>query len=113
MPQPIQGQRVARVGGQRGQNVLTFQLHQLLRREPAERDVGRGSMSCLMSALPQPSFQSFSQTPFLRNGIGGLVFLPSRRQRSGVAGGFLDELHPRVEAEFGVDVGEVGLHGAR
>ncbi len=53
------------------------------------------------------------RTPFLRNGIGGLVFLPSRRQRSGVAGCFLDELHPRGEAEFGVDVGEVGLHGAR
>ena len=25
----------------------------------------------------------------------------------------LCELHPRDEAEFGVDVGEVGLHGAR
>jgi hypothetical protein len=58
-----------------------------------------------MSALPQPSFQSFSQTPFLRNGIGGWVFLPSRRQRSAVAGRFLDKLHPRAEAEFGVDVG--------
>jgi hypothetical protein len=33
--------------------------------------------------------------------------------RSGVAGGFLDELHAAGEAEFGVDVGEVGLHGAR
>ena len=31
-----------------------------------------------MSALPQPSFQSFSQTPFLGNGIVGFVFLPSR-----------------------------------
>jgi hypothetical protein len=30
-----------------------------------------------------------------------------------VTGCFLDELHPRAEAEFGVDVGEVGLHGAR
>ena len=52
------------------------------------------------------------RTPFLRNGIGGLVFLPSRGQRSGVAGGFLDELYAAGEAEFGVDVGEVGLHGA-
>ena len=51
--------------------------------------------------------------PFLRNGIGGLVFLLSRRQRSGVAGCFLDELYAAGEAEFGVDVGEVGLHGAR
>ena len=32
---------------------------------------------------------------------------------SGVAGCFLDQLHARGEAEFGVDVGEVGLHGAR
>ncbi len=32
---------------------------------------------------------------------------------SGVAGCFLGELHARGEAEFGVDVGEVGLHGAR
>jgi hypothetical protein len=31
----------------------------------------------------------------------------------GVAGCFLDELHARGESEFGVDVGEVGLHGAR
>ena len=28
-----------------------------------------------------------------------------------MAGGFLDELHARNEAEFGVDLGEVGLHG--
>jgi hypothetical protein len=30
-----------------------------------------------------------------------------------VAGGFLDEMHAAGEAEFRVDVGEVGLHGAR
>ncbi len=70
-------------------------------------------MSCLMSALPQPSFQSFPQTPSLRNGIGGLVFLPSRRQRSAVAGRFLDQLDARGQSELGVDVREVGLHGAR
>ena len=28
-------------------------------------------------------------------------------------GCFLSELQPRGQAEFGVDVGEVGLHGAR
>src|SRR4029077_20207751 len=32
---------------------------------------------------------------------------------SAVAGCFLDELHARGQAEFGVDAGEVGLHGAR
>jgi len=32
---------------------------------------------------------------------------------SGVASYFLREMHARGEAEFGVDVGEVGLHGAR
>ena len=37
--------------------------------------------------------------------------LPQRG--SGVAGCFLDELDARAQAEFGVDVGEVGLHGAR
>jgi hypothetical protein len=30
-----------------------------------------------------------------------------------VAGCFLDELHARAQAEFGVDVGQVGLHRAR
>jgi len=29
-----------------------------------------------------------------------------------VAGRFLDELYARCQAEFGVDVGEVGLDGA-
>ncbi len=29
-----------------------------------------------------------------------------------VAGCFLDELYAGAQAEFGVDVGEVGLHGA-
>jgi hypothetical protein len=33
--------------------------------------------------------------------------------RLGVAGCFLDELYAAGEAEFGVDVGEVGLDGAR
>jgi hypothetical protein len=37
----------------------------------------------------------------------------SRRQRSGVAGCFLDELYAGAQAKFGVDVGQVGLHGAR
>jgi hypothetical protein len=33
--------------------------------------------------------------------------------RSGVAGGFLDELHAGRQPQVGVDVCEVGLHGAR
>jgi hypothetical protein len=33
-------------------------------------------------------------------------------RQSGVAAGFLGELDAGGEAEFGVDVGEVGLHGA-
>jgi hypothetical protein len=37
----------------------------------------------------------------------------SPRQRSGVAGCFLNELHAGGQAKFGVDVGQVGLHGAR
>ena len=37
----------------------------------------------------------------------------SSRRRSGVAGGFLDELDAGAQAELGVDVGEVGLHGTR
>src|SRR5271165_5272546 len=37
----------------------------------------------------------------------------SARRRSGVAGCFLDELYAGAQAEFGVDVGEVGLHCAR
>jgi len=35
------------------------------------------------------------------------------RARSRVAGSLLGELHARAEPEFVVDVGEVGLHGAR
>ena len=46
-------------------------------------------------------------------------FLTSASTRAVVAGGsgvarcFLGKLHARGEAEFGVDVGEVGLHGTR
>jgi hypothetical protein len=39
---------------------------------------------------------------------GAQVFPPSD-----VAGGFLHQLHTGGESEFGIDVGEVGLHGAR
>ena len=52
--------------------------------------------SCL---LPHPS---------LVRRPGGKACAPGLR----VAGGFLDELYAAGEAEFGVDVGEVGLHGA-
>jgi hypothetical protein len=34
-------------------------------------------------------------------------------RRSGVTGCFLDELYARAQAQFGVDVGQVGLHAAR
>ncbi|EUA19130.1 luxR family transcriptional regulator domain protein [Mycobacterium xenopi 3993] len=34
-------------------------------------------------------------------------------RRSGVACRFLDQLYARCDSEFGVDVGEVGLHSAR
>jgi hypothetical protein len=39
--------------------------------------------------------------------------LSDMRAGSAVPGCFLRELHARGESEFGVDVGEVGLHGAR
>jgi hypothetical protein len=35
------------------------------------------------------------------------------RARSVAAGSLLNQLHAEGDAEFGVDVGEVGLHGAR
>jgi hypothetical protein len=35
------------------------------------------------------------------------------RSGLGMSGCFLGELYPGADAEFGVDVGEVGLHGAR
>jgi hypothetical protein len=41
------------------------------------------------------------------------VFDQSCRCRSTVTRCFLGELHAGGQAEFGVDVGEVGLHGAR
>jgi hypothetical protein len=44
---------------------------------------------------------------------GAAIDLVFSGRRSGVAGCFLSELHARVESEFGVGVGEVGLHGAR
>lgn len=49
----------------------------------------------------------------------GVQYLSEQHSRSivakwsGVAGGFLGELYAGGEAELGVDVGEVGLHGAR
>ncbi len=45
--------------------------------------------------------------------VVGVVYEPLSRLSSSVAGCFLDELHARGQAEFGVNVGEVGLHGAR
>jgi len=39
------------------------------------------------------------------------AFLGHIARSSGVVCCFLDELYPRVQSKFGVDVGEVGLHG--
>jgi hypothetical protein len=38
---------------------------------------------------------------------------PAYPAESAMAGCFLRELHAGGEPEFGVDVGEMGLHGAR
>ena len=46
-------------------------------------------------------------------GLHGFVFDLNCRCRSAVPGCFLNELHPRGQPEFGVDVGEMGLHGPR
>ena len=43
----------------------------------------------------------------------GVATQPLSRRLSGVAGSLLCELHAGGRSEFGVDVGEVGLHGAR
>ena len=43
----------------------------------------------------------------------GASTLALSRPCSGVAGRFLGELHAGGQPELGVDVGEVGLHGAR
>ena len=40
-------------------------------------------------------------------------FIRASSSRSTVAGCLLNELHARGQAKLGVDVGEVGLHGAR
>ena len=61
-------------------------------------------------AARAPAHASLNLTSFNQCSLigGGL-----RRGESRWAGCFLRELHPGAEAEFGVDVGEVGLHGAR
>ncbi|MCW2734362.1 MAG: hypothetical protein JWR13_5178 [Mycobacterium sp.] len=46
-------------------------------------------------------------------GLNDYVFDQSCRCRSTVTRSFLRELHAGGESEFGVDVGEVSLHGAR
>jgi hypothetical protein len=45
--------------------------------------------------------------------VVGAASEPLSRLSSSVAGCFLGELHPGGEAELGLDVGQVGLHGAR
>ena len=57
--------------------------------------------------IPGQSFESLVSHLY-RDGVQ-----PAADHGLGVTRRSLDELHPRAEAEFGVDVGEVGLHGAR
>ena len=64
--------------------------------------------------LPQvPTNERLSFAVDQFTGSGHYVFNQSCRCRSAVPGCFLSELHAGGESEFGVDVGEVGLHGAR
>jgi hypothetical protein len=73
-------------------------------------DIGRGVLTLSVSridvlwrAIAASLGITEKPTPWKGLGTQGLT----------VAGCFLDELHARAQAEFGVDVGEVGLHGAR
>jgi hypothetical protein len=59
--------------------------------------------------LPSKLFQSIGEA--LRTAREHLWL--RLRRCSGVAGCFLNQLYVGAQAEFGVDVGEVGLHGAR
>jgi hypothetical protein len=47
------------------------------------------------------------------HGLNDYIVDLSCRHQSGVPGCFLDELHARGHPKLGVDVGEVGLYGAR
>ena len=66
----------------------------------------RGSISLMLASMRAPRAAKHQRKRVDRSSIAGRMF-------SVVAGCFLDELHAGGEAEFGVDVGEVGLHGAR
>src|SRR5271156_5617239 len=67
----------------------------------------RGSMSLMLASMREARSAKHQRKRVDRGRVRAGI------SSSGVAGCFLDELHPRAEAEFGVDVGEVGLHGAR
>src|SRR4029078_2048087 len=64
---------------------------------------------------PRPGGSSSRGAPDRPRPQPGLARLASSistvRCLSAVPGCFLNELHPRGQPEFGVDVGEVGLHG--
>jgi hypothetical protein len=79
---------------------------------PGRRRLGR----CPRRYLPRRSLQrSIASAPhdvlhFLRRCVSERCY---HREASGVSRRFVNELHARGQAEFGVDVGEVGLYGAR
>jgi hypothetical protein len=73
-------------------------------------DIGLGVLTLSVIRVDVPSRAiaaslGITDKPTPRKGLG--------TQGLTVAGCFLNELHARGEAEFGVDVGEAGLHGAR
>ena len=73
-------------------------------------DIGLGVLTLSVIRVDVPSRAiaaslGITDKPTPRKGLG--------TQGLTVAGCFLNELHPAGEAEFGVDVGEAGLHGAR
>jgi hypothetical protein len=78
--------------------------------------VADGSVDVLGGHLPRRSLQrSIASAPhdvlhFLRRCVSERCY---HREASGVSRRFVNELHARGQAEFGVDVGEVGLYGAR
>src|SRR5271166_2434991 len=69
--------------------------------------------SCRCSRAPRPA--SVPTTDYCRasRAPGRCWLAPTKSVESVVAGRFLDELDARAQAQFGVDVGEVGLHSAR
>src|SRR5262249_44382858 len=83
---------------------------------PTRKVVQAGSRSPDQSLLSTYSLRCPIAPTVPRSSTGRVRSSPgpgSSPRRSGMASSLLNELHARGEAEFGVDVGEVGLHGAR